>query len=113
MKNSKGGHNKKLIVGIIAILAIILLVSAFFIYTGKCYEAQDSAIEVINNPSSVEIVTLEDDTIVFKPEKAVAGIVFYPGAKVDYRSYAPLMKACAERDILCVLVKMPFNMAFF
>ncbi len=42
-----------------------------------------------------------------------AGLIFYPGGKVEYTAYQPLMAACAERDILCVLVEMPFNLAVF
>ena len=30
---------------------------------------------------------------------------------MEYTSYVPLMRACAEKDILCVLVQMPFNLA--
>ncbi len=30
---------------------------------------------------------------------------------MEYTAYAPLMRACAERGILCALVKMPCNLA--
>ena len=40
-------------------------------------------------------------------------MIFYQGGEVQYEAYAPLMRACAERGILCVLVKMPFNLAVF
>lgn len=39
------------------------------------------------------------------------GIIFYPGGKVEHTAYEPLMAACAEKGILCVLVKMPCNLA--
>ena len=38
-------------------------------------------------------------------------MIFYPGGKVEYTAYVPLMQACAEKGILCVLVEMPFNLA--
>ena len=41
----------------------------------------------------------------------MAGFIFYPGGKVGYTAYAPLMLALAEQDILCVLLEMPFNLA--
>lgn len=41
----------------------------------------------------------------------VAGIVFYPGAKVQYEAYAPLALALSENDIAVVIVKMPCNLA--
>ena len=40
-----------------------------------------------------------------------AGLIFYPGGKVQAEAYAPLMEACAERGILCVLMRMPGNLA--
>ena len=52
-----------------------------------------------------------DGTIVFEPEGATKGFIFYPGGKVEYTAYIPLMQACAEEGILCVLVEMPFNLA--
>jgi hypothetical protein len=39
------------------------------------------------------------------------GIIFYPGGKVEHTAYEPLLAACAEKGILCVLVKMPGNLA--
>ena len=48
---------------------------------------------------------------VFEPEDPVAGFIFYPGGKVEYTAYSPLMLALAEQDILCVLLEMPFNLA--
>ena len=47
----------------------------------------------------------------FAPPNPKAGLIFYPGGKVEYTAYAPLMRACAEKGILCVLVKMPCNLA--
>ena len=32
---------------------------------------------------------------------------------MEYTAYIPLMQACAEEGILCVLVEMPFNLAVF
>ena len=48
---------------------------------------------------------------IYAPENPVAGLIFYPGGKVDAPAYGPLMEACAARDILCVLVEMPLRLA--
>ena len=42
-----------------------------------------------------------------------AGFLYYPGGKVDCDAYAPLLSECASEGILCVIVKMPFNLAVF
>ncbi len=76
------------------------------------YRALPEAFEVIASPSHGIVVTeTKNDHIVFAPDDAVAGLIFYPGGKVQYEAYAPLMAACAERDILCVLLHMPANLA--
>ena len=49
--------------------------------------------------------------VVFQPQAPVAGFIFYPGGKVEYTAYAPLMLALAEQDILCVILQMPLNLA--
>lgn len=52
-------------------------------------------------------------TISFVPQNPRAGLIFYPGGKVEHTAYAPLMAALAERGIACVPVEMPFNLAVF
>lgn len=39
------------------------------------------------------------------------GVIFYPGGRVDYRSYAPLMRAVAEHGYLTIISPMPLNLA--
>ena len=39
------------------------------------------------------------------------GLILYPGAKVDAKSYAPLARAVAENGYEVVIVDMPFNFA--
>ena len=53
----------------------------------------------------------KDDIIAVIPNEVKAGFIFYPGGKVEFNSYLPLMLECAERGILCVLIKMPCNLA--
>lgn len=94
---------------IVLILAII--VAACAIYLGDYYRADMDAIEAFVSTSSVEYKTLDDDTIVFEPEGATKGFIFYPGGKVDHNAYQPLMAALAHEGVLCVLVEMPFRLA--
>lgn len=94
-------------------LALAIIVGACAIYLGDYYRADMAAIEAFVSASDVEYKILDDDTIVFEPEVATKGFIFYPGGKVEYTAYIPLMQACAEQDILCVLVEMPFNLAVF
>ena len=54
-----------------------------------------------------------DGTIVFAPENAGNGLIFYPGGKVEARAYIPLAVSLAKEGIFTVVVKMPFNLAVF
>ena len=40
-------------------------------------------------------------------------LIFYPGGKVEYTAYVPLLSRLAEGGIDCFLIKMPANLAVF
>lgn len=41
------------------------------------------------------------------------GIILYPGGKVEYTAYVPLLEKIAEQGYTCYLPKMPGNLAVF
>ena len=100
-----------IISSIVLILAII--VGACAIYVGDYYHIDGEAI--IAHAESCEgyayISFPNEKTAVFAPEGATTGIIFYPGGKVEFTAYLPLMAELAEQGILCVLLEMPFNLA--
>lgn len=95
-----------------------ICVASFFIYVSIHYAPTDNAMTYLAD-SALSEVTESDDVITFQPKanKAVPitkdGIIFYPGGKVDYRAYAPLLRDLSDIGITSVLVKMPFNLAIF
>lgn len=94
-----------------AFLAVIFaVVGACAIYLGDYYRADDRAIEAFAK-TEIESQTLDDGTVIYAPENAAVGLIFYPGGKVEHTAYIPLMQACAEQGIFCALVKMPFRLA--
>ncbi len=95
-----------------AVLAFALIIGACAVYLGEYYRADIPAIQQML-PEGTSFKEEPNGNIVFEPEGATAGFIFYPGGKVEYTAYIPLMQACAERGILCVLVEMPFNLAVF
>jgi len=89
------------------------MAAAFKIYTSNYYKADTATIEEIESAGDVKIIDIDDDAIVFEPEgEYTTGIVFYPGGKVEYSAYAGLMYKLAEEGYVCVLVRMPENLAF-
>lgn len=90
----------------------VILLAAVGIYLGDFYKASDAALVSISKPTEGIVVSEEPNKmIVFKPKDAMEGLIFYPGGKVEYEAYAPLMEALAKEGILCVLVHMPANLA--
>lgn len=92
-------------------LAFLMLIGACGIYVGDYYRADLDAIAAFAPAQPVSQVTLENSTVVFEPEDAKTGLIFYPGGKVEHTAYIPLMQQCASEGILCVLVQMPFRLA--
>lgn len=54
-----------------------------------------------------------DGFVTFGNSGAKTGFIFYPGGKVEYTAYAPLIREVAQGDVFCVIPKMPFNLAVF
>lgn len=103
---------KIFIITMFVVVALAITVGVSAIYLGDYYRADNEAIGAFL-PQGTTWSEEPDGTIVFEPEGATKGFVFYPGGKVEYTAYIPLMQACAEQGILCVLVEMPFNLAVF
>ena len=90
------------------LIVVAALVLGFFAYVSFYYKASDGAKE------AAEYATLDGNLLVFSPdEKNGDGIIFYPGGKVEYSAYAPLMKRLYDGGVTAVIVKMPLNLAVF
>lgn len=98
----------------ISIATLVLAVVAGFLwYVNDDYSASEEAFLALKPEGTVTVSQLEDGTYVFSPEEAKAALIFYPGGKVEYEAYAPLMSAYAKEAILCILPQMPFELAVF
>lgn len=100
---------------IILVVVMLTLVIGGGIYVNDYYHADAEALQAAEHDEQIIVTQQGDGSISFEPQdiEASTGLIFYQGGKVQYEAYAPLMRACAERGILCVLVKMPFNLAVF
>lgn len=106
-------NNKFKILLISVLCAAIVCCAGFGIYVSDYYRANDAALAATFSDNEVTVMDDNNDCMVFTPKNPEKGIVFYPGGKVEYTAYAPLMKALAQEGFFCVLVKMPFNLAVF
>ena len=93
---------------IISLIVVVVLSGSFLIYVACGYKADDDAVALYN----ADNVEFKDGYVVVSPKVSIgAGLIFYPGANVEYTAYLPLMDQLASVGITCYLVKMPFNMA--
>ena len=101
---------KEILIGVL--VAVLALVIGCVIYINDNYEASEAAMALIETPAEdIHLIVDEAGRMVFEPDDATSGIIFYPGGKVEAESYAPLLSALAEEGILTVLVPMPVNLA--
>ena len=98
---------------ILSVCLTVLLVFGIggYAYVLDYYHADETALEAMAYQTDSVRVEQDGDVIWFVPEDPTAGLIFYPGGKVEYTAYAPLLRACAEQGILCALVRMPGNLA--
>ncbi len=99
------------IFSLLLLLALLLLAGGVF-YVSDYYHADPSVSALLAEDLPEISITAENGRIVFRPEEVKAGLIFYPGGKVEYTAYSPLMLELAERGFLCILLKMPLNLAF-
>jgi len=109
-KAGKQSRVKEVLIGLM--VAVLALGIGCAIYINDYYRASEEAMAMIETPASeIHLIVDEEGRMIFEPEEATAGVIFYPGGKVEAESYAPLLSALAEEGILSVLVPMPANLA--
>lgn len=101
MNRAKKTKKRKILAAILVLLAAAAGIT-FFLYTGTYYhaETQDYAAAEEN-----------EDYLIYGDRDSTCGLIFYPGAKVEERAYAPILSMLAENGVCCVVVKMPYHLA--
>ena len=86
-------------------------------YLTEYYKAEPEALEVLEegkDTGTIYASASDSENLILKADgETDTGIVFYPGGKVEYTAYLPLLEQLREQGYDIVLVKMPFNLAFF
>ena len=105
------------ITGITFVILFVIAAAAvvFKLYAGNYYRADEPVIEQFRNKTESTVHTYQEkDGMLFMPvgQDIKAVIVFYPGGKVEYTAYSGLMYELADRGFVCVLPRMPENLAF-
>ena len=87
-------------------LALVLLLAAGIFYVSDISHASPEA-----QALAAKATALDRGTLAFGSPDAQTGILFYPGGRIESTAYAPLMDALSQQGYLCLLVKMPLNLA--
>ena len=92
---------------------VVLSVLGFVVWAETPLGPAPEALAALESDSAVTVTT--GDFITFKPANVepVTGFIFYPGGRVDYRSYAAPLREIAAQGYLVVLVPVSLNLAFF
>lgn len=99
------------------ILFPILVTLVVLFATGKIYvsiysKANKEAYDYLKTTNDVKVIN-DNHRYLFDGKGEKDLIIFYPGAKVETKAYAPLLYKIAEAGYDCYLVNMPFRLAFF
>ncbi len=100
----------RILLSVLIAVALIIGIGGYA-YVSDYYHADEAAQEAMASQNGQIKVEQDGNVTWFIPESPAAGFIFYPGGKVEFSAYAPLMKACAERGIQCALVRMLANLA--
>ena len=83
---------------------------AFFLYVSDYYRAEGRALAVAKEE---HVQRTEEGYLLSSEKNSDTALIFYPGAKVEFNAYLPLMNGLCEAGLSCYLVEMPFHLAFF
>ena len=96
---------------LILIIILIFLGAYCIYYVNDYYHADDTSLSYINGSENVSVSKISNGLFIDGPGNDTA-LIFYPGAKIEYTSYLPLMNNLANKGVDAYLVEMPLNLAF-
>lgn len=103
--------NKRLRIALaVAVIVLAVAAAGFFWYVSDYYHADEMAMAVMSGTA----VRKEGNLTILSPAvPGDAGLIFYPGGKVEHTAYLPLLEQLRQNGITCVLVEMPYRLAVF
>jgi len=99
---------------LLSLVAVVLLsVGGFIVWAANPLGPGEQALVALD--AGPDVAVSQDGFIAFQPAdvQSSTGFIFYPGGRVDYRSYAPLLRDIAAQGYLVVLVPAPLNFMVF
>lgn len=99
----------------ISLVVLVVFAGVFVAWTQDALPADDVALQALESSEQVVVTNENSGLITFQPVNGEVdtGFIFYPGGRVDYRAYAPVLRQIAERGYFVALVPAPLNLSFF
>ena len=105
---------KRLRMVLLGVLVVVILAGgAFVVWAETPLGPMPEAVAALQSDAAVDVQT--EPWLVFTPvgQKPTVGLIFYPGGRVDARSYAPPARSIAAQGYLVVIPPAPLNLAVF
>ncbi len=105
--------SRRRIILLIAVLIVLITAAGFVVWAETPPSPMQDAFAALQSDANVTVVYSQ--WLAFEPRVTnnTVGFIFYPGGRVDFRSYAPYAHAIAAQGFLTVIVPMPLNLAVF
>lgn len=102
---------KRIFLGLL--VGVALMGIGFVVWAESPLKPTPEALSALDSDSQVTVTM--GDYITFQPANLnpTTGFIFYPGGRVDYRAYAPVLRMIAENGYFVALVPVSLNLAFF
>jgi Alpha/beta hydrolase family len=110
----KSIKSKKRLIFIVGLAIFLIALATFTYYVSDFYHADKTAIDALTSTESYNVENT-DNYITFTPTHNMSsiGIIFYPGGKVQAEAYSVIASKLAQNGYTTIIMKMPFNLAFF
>lgn len=116
MNKSFSKSKTKVMIILIFLLTLLIVISCFIYYISDIYKTNEG-LSYLNNSDTITVTHISDGFLLegymFDGYGQDDALIFYPGAKIEYLAYAPLMRSLAENGVDTFLLKMPLNLAIF
>lgn len=102
---------RAILIGLMVVL--LLAVGGFVVWAANPLGPGEQALGALESGNDVSVEA--GDPLVFTPSDSNpdTGFIFYPGGRVDYRSYAQPLREIASQGYLVVAVQAPLNLMVF
>lgn len=99
-------------VGLVVAALFLAAVLAFLVWTATPLGPDPRALEAMRSSDGIEVTRTDAGWEFTSPSaEPTAGVIIYPGGRVDPRSYAPLARDLAKAGYFTVVLRVPLNLA--